>query len=156
MKTVDQVEGSAQTRSGAGLATHGARPNADRTVAVIAVVVERDDGTSMLYCRGSAGEFPSAEEARRVVERVSSDVVWRETTPGVWVGRCGESEGPAADRGNGRTRRPEPPRRPRVSPGGQTYLAALVLRGMVGSGHSRGIPRGPNELSEAEGVRQVG
>ena len=153
MKTVDQVEGMAHTGAGADLATHGVRRNVDRTVAV---VVERDDGTSMLYCRGSGGDWPSVTEAKRVVETVSRDVVWRETTSGVWVGRCGESKGPAADRGTGRSRRPEVPSRPRVSPGGETYLAALVLRGMVGSGHSRGIARGGSDGSDAEGVRQVG
>lgn len=152
MKTVDKLAGLAQAASDTDVATHGARRNADRTVGVVAVVIERDDGTGMLYCRGSGGTWPTAVEAKHVVARVSRGVVWHETTPGVWVGRAGESKGQAADRGTGRTRRPEPPSRPRVSPDGETYLAALVLRGIVGSGNSRGIPRGPENVSD---VREI-
>ena len=155
MKTVDKFEGLTRASSGTDLATRGARRNADRTVGVVAVVVERGDGTGMLYCRGSGGNWPSATEAKNVVERGSRDVEWYETTPGVWVGRARESKRPAVDRGTGRTRRPEPPRRSRVSPGGDTYLAALVLRGMVGSGHSRGIAPGADTGSDVD-KRQVG
>lgn len=152
MKTIDQFEQLAAAPSAPELATLGVRRNSERAVEVVAVVVERDDGTSRLYCRGSGGDWPSAEEARYVVERVSTDVVWHETTPAVWVGRSGESNGPTPDRGGGRTRRLDPPRRPSTSPDRETYLAALVLRGMVGSGHSRGRGNQP----DAEEVSQVG
>jgi len=104
---------------------------------VIAVVVERSDGTCSVFCRGSGGSWPSVDEAKNVVEKVSPWVVWRETTPGVWTGRSDANELQVLDRGSGRSRRTEPAKLTRPSSGADTYVAARILRGTARSGQSK-------------------
>jgi hypothetical protein len=109
--------------------------NTARPEAVIAVVVEHDDRTCSLFCRGSGGSWHSIEEAKDAVERISSDIVWRETTAGVWIARTGTNEPPVFDRGSGVSRRAAASPK-KASSEGDTYMAARVLRGIRRSGRS--------------------
>jgi len=108
------------------------------TKGVVAVVVERGDRTCSLYWRGSDGAWPSIDQAKNAVEKVVAQVVWRETTPGVWVARVEGSEPTPVDPGPRRARRVED-RKAVTASGRETYMAALVLRGIDRSGLSRGI-----------------
>jgi hypothetical protein len=101
----------------------------DRSDGVIAVIVERGDRTCSLYCRGTDGGWPSVAEAKAAVEELSAQVVWRESTSGVWVARFDVDDAPISDRGPGRNRRRDDPKPIRSSDRGDTYMAARVLRG---------------------------
>jgi len=101
----------------------------------IAVVVERADRTCALFFRGASECWPSVDEAKNAVAQTSTHLVWRETTPGVWVARADVSDATSSDRGSRRSPKIEPPREmPRT--GTATYMAARVLRGVVLSGDS--------------------
>jgi len=106
-----------------------------RQAGVIAVAVQRVDRTCALFFRGSSGSWPSVDEAKASVEEVSAQVVWRETTPGVWAARVDVNEPPPLDHAPQRRRSPEPPRVAKSSTGTNTYMAALVLRGIVLKDH---------------------
>ena len=73
------------------------------------------------------------EQAKNAVAKVASQAVWRETTRGVWVARTDTHEPPDWERGPRRSRRAEPPE-PTKASGGDTYMAALVLRGITRAG----------------------
>ena len=119
------------------------RPAAKGEDGVIAVIVERDDGTCTVFCRGTDRSWPSMEQARESVEDISSGAVWRQTTPGVWVARRGVADPPICDRGPGRGRRSEVSKTTRSSGQGDTYMAALVLRGITGPGQPGALLREP-------------
>jgi hypothetical protein len=106
-----------------------ARRLTDRRDGVIAVIVERDDQTCSLYCRGTDASWPSVAEAKAAVEELSAQVVWRESSSGVWVARFDVNDAPIPDRGPGRNRRRDDPKPTRSSDRGDTYVAARVLRG---------------------------
>jgi len=128
----------------------------DHQKGVIAVVVEREDGSCSLFCRGFGGSWLSIDEAKSAVEKASGQVAWRETTSGVWVARVNVNGVPASDRGLGRRRRAASDRSMRPSVGGDSYMAARVLRGTARIGHS---PDGANGSSSGlgfEGERQAG
>ena len=101
----------------------------DRRDGVIAVIVERSDQTCSLYCRGTDGNWPSIADAKSAVESLSAQVVWRESTSGVWVARFDVNDPPIVDRGPGRGRRHDDPKPTRPSDRGDTYMAARILRG---------------------------
>jgi hypothetical protein len=104
---------------------------------VQAVVVERADGTCVLYGRGLSGTWPSIGDARAAFEEMSAESVWRETTPGVWVARADANDAPT------REGRPLPSRRPGSVPpknqssGTDTYMTARVIRGIARTGLSQ-------------------
>lgn len=133
--------------------TWGDRPNQR---GVVAVAVERDDGTCVLFCRGSGVTWPSRDEAKKVVEKFSADIVWRESTEGVWVARSDVNLPPVLDRVSARRRRTEPERVSRTSPGRDSYMAARVLRGTVRLGQSRNVPHDTAADSGVSGERQAG
>lgn len=56
---------------------------------VVAVVIERSDKTCAVVGRGNGSSWPSLRAAQDAVSVLSPDVVWRETTRGVWVARAG-------------------------------------------------------------------
>ena len=111
------------------------RRDADRK-GVIAVVVERRDGSCAAYLRGSNESWPSIDEGRAAVERASAPIVWRETTPGVWTARPDGDQPLPVDRGSRHSRRADPTEPTRASTRADTYMAARILRGIVGSGRS--------------------
>ena len=129
---------------------------ADHQKGVIAVVVEREDGSCSLFCRGFGGSWPSIDEAKGAVEKASGQIAWRETTSGVWVARVNVSGVPASDRDPGRRRRPAPDRSMRPSVGGDSYMAARVLRGTARIGQSPNVANGPGSGCGVEGERQAG
>ena len=141
MKTESRVREDAGRMAGAGciVETH-ALSDADKPEGVIAVVVERDDGTCALLREGSSASWPSIDEAKSAVDSTSVQVAWRETTPGVWTARADGSAPPALDRSYGRSRRAEPARPTRAPARGDSYMAASVFRGTARSGHTGGIP----------------
>jgi hypothetical protein len=96
---------------------------------VVAVIVERDDGTCALRLLGESTNWPSVAAAKHAVAGSSDQVAWRETTPGVWVARADGCAPPAGDRTPARRRRPEASTRSAgASVGSHSYNAALVLR----------------------------
>jgi hypothetical protein len=101
------------------------------------VLVERADGTCVLYGHGLSGDWPSIGDAWAAFEDMSPAFVWRETTPGVWVARADANDAPT------REGRPLPNRRPSsVSPkngssGTDTYMTARVIRGIARTGPSQ-------------------
>jgi hypothetical protein len=123
---------------------------------IVAVAVERDDGTCVLFCRGSGVTWPSRDEAKKAVEKSSPDIVWRESTQGVWVARCDVNVPPVLDRVSGRRRRTDPDRVTSTSTGRDTYMAARVLRGTARFGQSRSVPHGTGVDSGVSGERQAG
>jgi len=135
MRTAEHLEMAADTDIAEG---RGGRSLATRK-GIVAVVVERGDGTCTALCRGSDTSWPSTDVAKDAVERISPAVMWREITAGVWVARTDGSESPFFDRSPGHSRR-EAPKASRPSTGGDTYMAALVLRGTAMSGPPGGVP----------------
>jgi hypothetical protein len=103
---------------------------------VRAVLVERADGTCVVYGRGRTGEWPSISDAWTAIERMWEELVWRMTTPGVWVARADANERPALDD------RPWPTRRTHAVPptkgpaGTESYMTARVIRGITSTGSS--------------------
>jgi hypothetical protein len=116
------------------LAPSPARRLTDRCDGVIAVIVVRGDQTCSLYCRGTDGSWPSVADAKAAVEELSAQVVWRESTSGVWVARFDVNDAPISDRGSGRNRRRDDPKPTTPSARGDTYMAAQVLRGTAVAG----------------------
>jgi hypothetical protein len=112
----------------ADAAPAGAVLRASRRVPV--VLVERDDGSCVLYGRGQIGEWPSMDDAWRALEQKAPRLVWRESTAGVWVGRPDRNERPTVDRGSRPTRRVEATPADKPSPNGDTYMTARVIRGL--------------------------
>jgi hypothetical protein len=100
-------------------------------VGVPAVLVERDDGTCVLYSRGPIAEWPSIDDARSALHREAPRLVWRETTAGVWIGRPDRNEQPVVDRGTRSTRRVDVAAGERTPPVGDSYMTARVLRGQA-------------------------
>lgn len=123
---------------------------------VVAVVVEREDGRSVTFGRHCAGVWPSVDEAKNLVEKVSAPVRWRETTGGVWVARADVPEIPVPDRGRERRRRSDSDTAPQPPAGTATYMAARVLRGIAPGGQSGTIPHGSTVGSSFEGERRAG
>ncbi len=123
---------------------------------VVAVVVERDDGTCVTFGQACPGVWPSVDEAKNVVEKCSAPVLWRETTGGVWVARVDASVNPVPDPGPGRRRRSETDRPTRAPAGTDTYMAARVLRGTAAVGKSGNIPHGSIAGSGFESERMAG
>lgn len=125
---------------------------------VVAVVVERDDGRCVTFGGDCAGVWPSVDEAKKVVERFSAPVRWRETTGGVWVARADVSEVPVSDCGPGRRRRSDADRvpRPPAPTGTATYMAARVLRGITPVGQSGNITHSSTVGSHLEAERRAG
>ncbi len=156
MKTASR----AQMISGPRIDDHGRGMTgawgADDQKGVIAVVVERENGSCSLFCRGFGGSWPSIDEAKSAVEKASGQVAWRETTSGVWVARVKVNGVPASDRGPGRRRRPVPDRSVRPSVGGDSYMAARVLRGTARIGQSPNVANGSRSGVGVEGERQAG
>ena len=122
--------------------TRGLR-DPERPAGVIAVAIERGDGTCSLLREGASASWPSIGEAKSAVESSSTGIVWREATPGVWTARADGSEPPALDRSYGKGRRAEPVKSTRAAAQGDTYMAALVFRGTARSGHSRAVSHRP-------------
>lgn len=137
MKTKNQSQVVPEGRRADSLVLTSGRRVTRSHDGVIAVLVEGSDGTCSLFCRGSGGSWPSVDEAKNVVEKVSPWVVWRETTPGVWTGRSDANEPQVLDCRSGRGQRTEPANTTRPSSVADTYLAARVLRGITHSGRSR-------------------
>ncbi len=100
------------------------------------MLVERADGTCVLYGHGLSGDWPSIGDAWVAFEEMSAGFVWRETTPGVWVARADANDTPT------REGRPLPSRRPSSVPpkngpsGTDTYMTARVIRGIARTGLS--------------------
>lgn len=115
----------------------------ERQTGVIAVAIERGDGTCSLLRKGESASWPSIGEAKSAVESSSAGIVWRETTPGVWTARADGSEPPALDRSYGHGRRTESAKSTKAPAQGDTYMAALVFRGTARSGHSTGVSHRP-------------
>jgi hypothetical protein len=103
---------------------------------VRAVLVERADGTCVVYGRGRTGEWPSISDAWTAIEGMWEELRWRMTTTGVWVGRADANERPALDD------RPWPTRRTQTVPptrgpsGTESYMTARVIRGITSAGSS--------------------
>jgi hypothetical protein len=136
MKTEELSQMVAEVEAGGDRpAPNEVHGNTAGSEAVIAVVVERDDRTCSLFCRGSGGSWHSIEEAKDAVGRISSEVTWRETTPGVWIARTGTNKPPVSDRGSGVSRRQAAGPK-KTSSRGDTYMAARVLRGIGRSSRS--------------------
>ena len=123
---------------------------------VVAVVVERDDGTCVTFGRACAGVWPSVDEAKNVVEKFSSPVLWRETTGGVWVARVDGAVHPVPDPGPARRRRSDADRPTRAPAGTDTYMAARVLRGTAPVGPSGNLPHGSAAGSGVDSGRLAG
>jgi hypothetical protein len=103
---------------------------------VRAVLIQRSDGTCVLYGRGWEDEWTSVEGAWSAVESTAPRLEWRETTPGVWVaGADGDRSSPAG-RQTGRARRSEGAATKRASSDADTYMAAQVIRGITRTGQS--------------------
>lgn len=66
---------------------HRKEPGAPAQKQVVAVIVERADKTCAVVGRGSGASWPSLHEAKEAVATMAAEVVWRETTSGVWVAR---------------------------------------------------------------------
>lgn len=123
---------------------------------VVAVVVERDDGTCVTFGQACAGVGPSVDEAKNTVEKLSSPVLWRETTGGVWVARVDASACPVPDPAPARRRRSDADRPNRAPAGTDTYMAARVLRGTAPAGRSGNVPHGVVAGSGADAERLAG
>jgi hypothetical protein len=99
---------------------------------VLAVIVERTDGTCAFYGQGRRGEWPSMSAALDALARVTPTSEWRQSTPGVWVARAGDGE--RVPTGGSRSTRPashprrSPPAGP--SPTSDSYSAARIIRGV--------------------------
>jgi len=100
---------------------------------VMAVVVERQDGSCALYLPRSNESRPSLDDARAVVEMTAAPVRWRETTPGVWTARAAEDH-PSRGDGWPHGRRADPAVPTKASAPGDSYTAARVLRGTARPG----------------------
>ncbi|HLN43997.1 MAG TPA: hypothetical protein VK215_16180 [Acidimicrobiales bacterium] len=149
MLTDPEVEGDGQVLTGMWGDIHNQK-------GVVAVVVERDDGTCVLFFRGSGGTWPSSDEAKNAVDKISAGVVWRESTGGVWVARADLNGPEVSDRATARRRRSEPGKPAKTSATKDTYMAARVLRGTVRFGHSRNAPPGSRADSGVLGERRAG
>ena len=125
-------------------------PESTAQEGVVAVVVERGDRTCTLFCRGSGGTWPSIDEAKDEVKKISTQIVWPETTRGVWVARADVNEPPTLDRGSGHSRRTDPTTPTRASAEGDSYMAARVLRGTARAGQSSRIQHGPRAGSDVD------
>ena len=75
--------GEAAARSGSD-----SSPDRDDDGSVVAVLAQRSDGTCVVYCEGRRGEWPSKGAAIEAITSWSPTLAWRESTPGVWVGRA--------------------------------------------------------------------
>jgi hypothetical protein len=115
----------------------------ERAAGVVAVAIERGDGTCSLLRAGASASWPSIGEAKSAVESSSAGIIWREATPGVWTARADGSEPPALDRSYGHGRRSEPAKSTRAAAQGDTYMAALVFRGTARSGHASAVSHRP-------------
>ena len=111
-------------------------PRSTHQHGVHAVLVERADGTCALYGGGQNGTWPSINDAWAAFEETASHLVWRETTPGVWVARADANTAPARDGKSWPSRRSGSVA-PRNGPSGaDTYMTARVLRGITRTGGS--------------------
>jgi len=149
MLTDPEVEGDGQVLTGMWGDIHNQK-------GVVAVVVERDDGTCVLFFRGSGGTWPSSDEAKNAVDKISAGVVWRESTGGVWVARADVNGPEVLDRAPARRRRTEPGKPTKTSAKKDTYMAARVLRGTVRFGQSRHAPSGSRADAGVLGERRAG
>jgi hypothetical protein len=114
----------------------GVEPRSTHQHGIHAVLVERDDGTCALYGGGQSGTWPSISDARAAFEEAAPHLVWRETTPGVWVARADANTAPARD-GRSWSNRRSGSVAPRNGPSGtDTYMTARVLRGITRTGGS--------------------
>ncbi len=149
MVTDPGVEGDGQLLAG----MWGDIPNQK---GVVGVVVERDDGTCVLFFRGSGGTWPSSDEAKNAVDKISAGVVWRESTGGVWVARADVNGPEVLDRARARRRRTEPGKPTKTSASKDNYMAARVLRGTVRLGQSPTTLPGSRADSGVLGERRAG
>ena len=115
---------------------------------VLAVVALRSDGTCVVYSQGRRGDWPSVGDAFNALGKVSPELTWRESTPGVWVARVAagmrNENSPLASANTARFARAAAPE------AGESYMAARVMRGdgTRANGHDAGRRR-----SEAEAAR---
>jgi hypothetical protein len=132
-----KTEVQCQTDAREGASANSGQPSRagpDSQLGIAAVIVERGDRTCALFNRGLTDNWPSIDEAKAAVEKVSARVVWRETTRGVWVARVDGREPLISDRRRGGARRAEPAKTAKTSTPGDTFLTAHVLRGKVRPG----------------------
>jgi hypothetical protein len=109
-------------------------PRSTQQHGVHAVLVERADGTCVLYGRGQSGNWPSIGDAWAAFEEMGAPYVWRETTPGVWVARADANVAPARDGRSWPSRRSGSVPSRNESSGTDTYMTARVIRGIVRTG----------------------
>jgi len=111
-------------------------PGSTNQEKVQAVLVERADGTCVLYGRGQSGTWPSLRDARAAFEEMSPHLAWRETTPGVWVARADANDAPTRE-GKALPNRRASSVPPKNRPSGtDTYMTARVIRGIARTGPS--------------------